>query len=162
MDLYYIRRRIKREIFPLLIILSSFVLNYIHFNQMRSLIVVPVGIIDEIYYLYPKKEIYCFSFMIAGSYLLFLVLDILYEALAIKELVSYLQELYRMFNILLLIILGFQFSVIQYNLKKVEYIGTYFFPVVSISCFILVILFLRMVLKSGSRNYPKLRRQIKK
>lgn len=148
----YLKKRFKREIFPISILPLSFLMNILFYYSHLPKTTIQLKILDSSYSLINKSDIFRFNIIIVSFYLFFLGLDIFYEVLSSRRNFFYYREVYIIFNLLLLIALGWQFSVIQYNLGKTGDINTYFLPMVSMGFFAIIIIILRIILRSGSRG----------
>lgn len=148
----YLKKRFKKEVFPLGIVLSSLLMNILFYHSYASKTGICLEVLDRTYCLINKSDIFHFNIIIVSFYLFFLGLDIFYEVLSSRRNFFYYREVYAIFNLLLLIALGWQFSVIQYNLGKIGDINTYFLPIASIGFFAIIIIILRIILRSGSRG----------
>ena len=144
------KERIKRELFPLFIVVSSFLLNIVYFKNLPHIIPFHFNLLGEADRFVNKINVFNFNLIIMLLYLLFLVVDNWYYKICKRRNIFYFQEVYLILNLVILVILGLQFSVIQYSLNKVETIYTYFLPFTSILFLILMILILRLILRSAS------------
>ncbi|MCK5305837.1 MAG: hypothetical protein KAJ66_01750 [Candidatus Omnitrophica bacterium] len=145
--------RIRKQIFPGAIALSSLILSIVFYNSPNSSLPVKLILAGGSYFLSHKAAIFYFTSFISAGCLLFFYMDILYQRICKKHSFYYYREGYLASNFLLLILLSYHYGVVQYGLGKAGDISTCFSPFGSLSFFAFIFLMIRVILKSGSRPW---------
>ena len=145
--------RIKKQIFPGIIVLSSLILSIVFYNSPNSSLPVKLILAGGSYFLSYKAAIFYFTSFISAACLFFFYMDILYQRICKRCNFYYYREGYLASNFLLFILLSYHYGVVQYGLGKAQDISTCFSPFGSISFFVFIFLVLRVILKSGSRPW---------
>jgi heme A synthase len=146
-----LKKRLVREIPPLIFIISSFLLNILYYDRLKDGIDIQLGALSWLLTPESRSNIFSFSFLIFSLYLVFLAIDIFYNIFCKRKNFHCFHEIYVIFNLFVFVLLGLQFSTLMYHLEKAEYISTYFLPVATISFFSFIVLILRIILRSATR-----------